>query len=47
MRRQENIFELIYTEKDFVDDLIYVEQVRKRIPLFFHFTYIYTHCFKN
>ncbi|KAG2229535.1 hypothetical protein INT48_006926, partial [Thamnidium elegans] len=26
MRRQENIFELIYTEKDFVDDLIYVEQ---------------------
>jgi hypothetical protein len=26
-RRQENIFELIYTEKDFVDDLIYVEEV--------------------
>ncbi|KAI8346170.1 CNH domain-containing protein [Blakeslea trispora] len=25
-KRQENIFELIYTEKDFVDDLVYVEQ---------------------
>ncbi|KAI8636087.1 CNH domain-containing protein [Parasitella parasitica] len=25
-RRQENIYELIYTEKDFVDDLLYVEK---------------------
>lgn len=28
IRRQENIFELIYTEKDFVDDLNYVNDVR-------------------
>ncbi|KAI9469053.1 MAG: CNH domain-containing protein [Benjaminiella poitrasii] len=25
-KRQENIFELIYTEKDFVDDLVYIEE---------------------
>jgi hypothetical protein len=26
-KRQENIFELIYTEKDFVDDLRYMKEV--------------------
>jgi hypothetical protein len=27
IKRQENIFELVYTEKDFVDDLVYMEEV--------------------
>ena len=27
LKRQENIFELIYTERDFVDDLSYVQKV--------------------
>lgn len=27
-KRQENIFELVYTEKDFVDDLTYLKEVR-------------------
>lgn len=26
-KRQENIFELVYTEKDFVDDLKYMKEV--------------------
>lgn len=28
--RQENIFELIYTEQDFVNDLAYVEEVKQK-----------------
>lgn len=30
IRRQENIYELIYTEKDFVDDLMYLKNVSTR-----------------
>ena len=30
IRRQENIYELIYTEKDFVQDLLYL----KKVPLY-------------
>jgi hypothetical protein len=28
-KRQENIYEFIYTEKDFVDDLVYLKTVSK------------------
>jgi hypothetical protein len=28
IKRQENIFELIYTEKDFVNDLNYIKEVK-------------------
>lgn len=30
IKRQENIFELIYTEKDFVEDLTYLKEVKSK-----------------